>query len=110
MKGPSTIHLKVLPSNQVRFGELTKNLSKGTAKLQVTVPAAGTLKLTGKKVRFVKKRAGKKGKVTLVIRPKAKAGKALKQSHRLKARIRVSFSPTGGHARSKGKALTLVQH
>jgi len=107
---PASRAIKVLPSNQFKFGKLTKNRAKGTAKLQVTVPAAGTLKLTGKKVRFVKKRAAKKGKVTLVIRPKAKAGKALKQSHRLKARIRVTFSPTGGHARSKGKALTLVQN
>jgi YVTN family beta-propeller protein len=106
---PASRAIKVLPSNQFKFGKLTKNRAKGTAKLQVTVPAAGTLKLTGKKIRFVKKRAAKKGKVTLVIRPKAKAGKALKQSYRLKARIRVTFSPTGGHARSKGKALTLVQ-
>jgi YVTN family beta-propeller protein len=107
---PASKAIKVLPSNQFKFGKLTKNRRKGTAKLQITVPAAGTLKLTGKKVRFAKKRAAKKGKVTLVIRPKAKANKALKQNHRLKARIRVTFSPTGGNARSKGKSLTLVRH
>jgi YVTN family beta-propeller protein len=102
--------IKVLPSNQFRFGKLTKNRRNGTAKLQVVLPAAGALELTGKKVRFVNKRAAKKGKVTLVIRPKAKANKALKRSHHLKARIRVTFSPTGGNARSKGKALTLIRN
>lgn len=106
---PASKAIKVLPSNQFKFGKLTRNRRKGTAKLQVIVPGAGTLKLAGKKVRSVKKRTAKKGKVTLVIRAKAKANKALESNHRLKARIRVTFSPTGGHARSKGKGLTLIR-
>lgn len=101
--------IKVLPSNKFRFGKLTKNRKNGTATLQVKVPAAGTLKLLGKQVRFAKRKAGKAGKVTLSIRPKAKAAKALASDHKLKTRIRVVFKPTGGTARSKGKTLTLVR-
>jgi YVTN family beta-propeller protein len=101
--------IKVLPSNKFRFGKLMKNRKNGTAKLQVKVPAAGTLKLLGKKVRFAKRKAGKAGKVTLSIRPKAKAAKALASNHKLKTHIRVVFKPTGGTARSKGKTLTLVR-
>jgi YVTN family beta-propeller protein len=101
--------VKVKPSNLIRFGKLTKNSSNGTAKLQVIVPASGTLKLLGKQVRSTSRKAGKAGKVTLSIRPKAKAGKTLASSHKLKTRIRVVFKPTGGTARGKSKTLTLVE-
>jgi YVTN family beta-propeller protein len=101
--------VKFKPSNLIRFGKLTKNSSNGTAKLQVIVPAAGTLKLLGKQVRSTSRKAGKAGKVTLSIRPKAKAAKALASSHKLKVRISVVFKPTGGTARGKSKALTLVR-
>lgn len=99
----------MLPSNKFRFGKLTKNRKNGTAKLQLIVPAAGTLKLLGKQVRFAKRKGAKAGKAMLSIRPKAKAAKALASSHKLKIRIRVAFEPSGGTARSKGKALTLVR-
>lgn len=101
--------IKVLPSNKFRFGKLTKNSKNGTAKLQVIVPAAGTLKLLGKQVHSAKHKSGKAGKVTLSIRPKAKAAKTLASSHKLKIRIRIVFKPTGGTARSKSKTLTLVK-
>lgn len=99
----------VVPSNRIRFGKVTKNKRKGTAKLRVVVPGPGVLRLSGKKVRAVKKRPKKAGKVTLTIRPKAKANKLLKQRHHLKVRIRVTFAPTGGTARTKSKALTLIR-
>jgi YVTN family beta-propeller protein len=99
----------VLPSNRFRFGKVKKNPHKGTATLQVTLPAAGALALTGKKVRAVKRHTTGAGKVVLTIRPKAKANKALKHSHHLKVHIRVKFSPTGGTPHSKGKTLTLVR-
>jgi YVTN family beta-propeller protein len=101
--------VKFKPSNLIRFGKLTKNRSNGTAKLQVIVPAAGTLKLLGKQVRSTSRKAGKAGKVTLSIRPRAKAAKTLASSHKLKTRISVVFKPTGGTARSKSKTLTLVR-
>jgi len=99
----------VLPPNRFRFGKVKKNRHKGTATLQVTVPAAGALALTSKKVRAVKKHATRAGKVTLTIRPKAKANKALKLLHHLKVHLRVKFTPTGGTPTSKSKALTLVR-
>jgi YVTN family beta-propeller protein len=99
----------VLPSNRFGFGKVKKNKRKGTARLQVKVPAAGTLVLSGKKVRVAKTRAAKAGKVTLTIRPKIKANKTLKLRHRLKVRVRVKFTPTGGNPSSKSKKLTLIR-
>jgi YVTN family beta-propeller protein len=101
--------ITVLPPNRFGFGKVKKNKRKGTARLQVKVPAAGVLMLSGKKVRFVKRRIGKAGKVTLPIRPKIKANKTLKHRHRLKVRIRVKFSPAGGNPSSKSKKLTLIR-
>ena len=97
------------PSNKFRFGKVKKNRKNGTAKLQITVPGAGALKLSGKKVRSVKTNAKKAGKVTLTIRPKVKAKKVLKRQHRLKVRITVKFTPTGGTTSSKSKKLTLIR-
>lgn len=102
--------IKVLSSNQFKFGKLTKNRRNGTAKLKVKLPAAGTLQLSGKQVRSAKKKAKEAGVVTLLIRANGKAGKALASQHHLKVRIRVKFKPTGGNARSKGKALTLIRN
>ncbi|MGN6253590.1 MAG: beta-propeller fold lactonase family protein [Solirubrobacterales bacterium] len=100
--------IKVKP-NRIRFGKLTKNRKHGTAKLQVIVPTAGTLKLLGKQVRSAKGKAKKAGKVTLSIRPKAKAAKALANSRQLKVRILVKLKPTDGATASKGRALTLIR-
>lgn len=47
--------------------------------------------------------------MTLTIRPKAKANKALKARHHLKVRLRVKFTPTGGTSTSKSKTLTLIR-
>jgi YVTN family beta-propeller protein len=101
--------VQAIPSNRFKFGKVKKNRKNGTAKLQVQVPAAGVLKLSGKKIRSGKVKAAKAGKVTLTIRAKTKANKALKLHHRLKVRITVKFTPTGGTASSKNKKLTLIR-
>ncbi|HEV2857692.1 MAG TPA: PKD domain-containing protein [Solirubrobacterales bacterium] len=99
----------VLPSNRFGFGKVKKNKRKGTARLQIKVPGAGALVLTGKKVRVAKTHAAKAGKVMLTIRPKVKANKTLKRRHHLKVRLRVKFTPIGGNPSSKSKALALVR-
>lgn len=106
---PVTVLAKPVPSNAFRFGKVKKNRKNGTAKLQITVPGAGALKLAGKKVRSAKASAASAGKVTLTIRPKAKAKKVLKRRHRLKVSFTVKFTPTGGSASSKSKKLTLIR-
>jgi YVTN family beta-propeller protein len=106
---PASHAITVIPSNKFGFGKVKKNRKKGTAKLQIKAPGAGVLKLSGKKVRSTKARASKAGKVTLNIRPKVKANKALKRRHHLKVRITVKFTPTGGTTSSKSKKLTLIR-
>jgi YVTN family beta-propeller protein len=101
--------IAVKASSKFKFGKLKLNRRNGTAKLQVVVPGAGTLALTGKKVRSVKRHAKKAGKVVLTVRPKASLGKALERSHQAKVHIRVKFSPTGGTPRAKDKTIKLIR-
>jgi YVTN family beta-propeller protein len=101
--------ITVIAPNNFKFGKLTRNTRKGTAKLRVKVPIAGKLKLVGKKVRTNIRSAKKAGTVVLSIRPKRKLNKALKKTHKAKVRIKVTFSPTGGPARTRGKSVKLIR-
>jgi YVTN family beta-propeller protein len=103
------VEAKPVVSNTFKFGKLKRDRNNGSAKLQISVPDAGVLTLTGKKVRLNKRRAAKAGKVTLTVRPKAKVSKTLKRRHHVKVHFRVKFSPTGGTASTKGKTIKLVQ-
>ena len=105
----ATQSLTVKAPNNFKFGKLTLNKKKGTAKLKVKVPYAGKLTLTGKKVKKVKRSAKKAGTVVLNIRPKPKAKQQLIDEGSLKVKIKVTFKPTGGTARSKGRSVKLIQ-
>jgi len=107
--GLLTQTITVKAPNNFKFGKLIRNKKKGTAKLKVKVPYAGKLTLTGKKVKKVKRSAKKAGTVILNIRPKPKAKKALAAVGTAKVRIKVTFKPTGGTARSKGRSVKLIQ-
>jgi hypothetical protein len=96
------------------FGRV-KALRDGTARLPVNVPGPGLLGLvddraaTGATVAVVTRAAAKKarvkpvkktvtkaGTITLKIKP-SKAGKrVLRRKHRLKVKVRISFTPAGG--------------
>jgi YVTN family beta-propeller protein len=107
--GAAAQPLTVKAPNNFKFGKLIRNKKKGTAKLKVKVPYAGKLTLTGKKVKKVKQSAKKASTVILNIRPKPKAKKALAAEGSVKVRVKVTFKPTGGTARSKGRSVRLIQ-
>ncbi|MFL5871997.1 MAG: beta-propeller fold lactonase family protein [Solirubrobacterales bacterium] len=103
-----TQQITVKAPNTFTFGSLTRNKSKGTAKLKVKVPYAGKISLFGK-VKAAKRSTKKAGVVTLNIRPKPKTKKQLNAKGSAKIRIKVKFTPTGGKARTKGKTLKLIK-
>jgi YVTN family beta-propeller protein len=100
--------LTVKAPNNFKFGKLKRNPRNGTAKLTVKVPAAGKLILAGKKAKRAQRKAKKAGKVTLNIRPKPKTKKQLAAKGDVKVRVKVTFRPTGGDARTKSKSLKLI--
>jgi hypothetical protein len=90
----------------IKLGKLSRK-SNGTAQLSVTVPAAGTLTLGGKKVVATKRKAKGPGVVKLTIRAKGKAKKALKNTGKAKVKAIVTFAPLAGTPVSRTKSVLL---
>ena len=101
----------VSPSNEFKRGKLTLNKKKGTGSLAVVVPGGGTLTVVGKgKPKRIKRAtlsvpAG--GTVKVPLKPTAAGRKALKAKGKLKTRIEVTFTPTGGTAATQIYKVTL---
>jgi hypothetical protein len=96
------------PSNVFTFGKVVLNKRRGTATIEIFLPDAGKLVLSGAGVKSVSKSVHGKTKVTLTLRLSGKAAKQLKRSHRRKIEITVKFTPTGGVTRTAHKTVTLV--
>ena len=99
----------VVPSNSFKFGKVKFNKRKGTAKLQVTLPDAGTIVLTGKQIKTVKRGVLAAGTVSLTITPTGKLAHKLKLTGKAKATAKVTFTPTGGSAKTETKPLKLLR-
>lgn len=97
------------PSNVIKLGKLTKNAKKGTATLQVTVPGAGQLVLSGKGLKKVARGAKGAGTLKLPITPVGSAKKKLASTGSAKLKLSVRFTPTGGTAATRTKSVKLVR-
>jgi hypothetical protein len=99
------------PSNTFAFGSAVLNKKNGSAKLQVTVPGAGTLAIAD--VKETKKRVKAKtiqttgGTLYLPVTPTKSARKTLAGKGKLKLKVAVTFTPTGGLAATQMRKLTL---
>jgi hypothetical protein len=91
----------------IKLGKLRRNKAKGTAQLSVTVPAAGTLTLGGKKVVAAKRKAKGPEVVKLTIRSKGKAKKSLQKKGKAKVKAIVTFTPLSGAPVSSTKPIVL---
>ncbi|HEY5332128.1 MAG TPA: PKD domain-containing protein, partial [Solirubrobacterales bacterium] len=78
------------------FGALLHNRKNGTARLQVKLPAAGSLLLFGKKVHAVTRKTKVKGPMFLTIHARVELNKRLKRIHRTSVKVRVTFTPAAG--------------
>jgi hypothetical protein len=86
-------------SNGFTIGQALRNKKKGTAQLPVTVPDAGTLKISGKGVKgkavATKAVAVQGGTVNLLIKAKGKAKTKLNDSGKAKVKPKITYTPTG---------------
>jgi len=96
------------PSNVIKKGKLKLNKKKGTAKLKVTVPGPGVLSTAlKKKVKKTTVNATAAGTVTLPLKAIGKGLKTLNKNGKLKLKLPVTFTPTGGTAGTQKFGLTL---
>lgn len=95
------------PSNDITLGKPVRNKKAGTATLPVTVPGAGTLAVAGKGV--VPRQLAAAGAETLKIKVKAKgaAKKKLKKTGKVTVTVKVTYTPTGGVAKTVTKKVKL---
>jgi hypothetical protein len=106
--GPGVLDMNAViePTNTFSFSQVAAD-GKGTATVSVKVPNAGALVVAGKGVKRARKSATAPGVVPLKVRATGKARRKLASSSRVKVTAKVTFTPTGGDARSRSKRLTL---
>jgi hypothetical protein len=98
-----------VPSNTFSFGKFKANTKQGTATQSLTAPGPGMLVLTGKDVKESKKTAYQQGGVTLSIVASGKAKSQLNKTGKVKVKIAVNFTPTGGASMTQKKTVKLVK-
>jgi DNA-binding beta-propeller fold protein YncE len=98
-KATHPVETKVPPvvcSSRFRFGRLIHNRRNGTVRVQVKVPAAGSIYLFGKKIHAVKRKAKAKGSLFLTLHARVEVNKRLKKVHHTGVRYRITFYPEAG--------------
>lgn len=101
------------PSNVAMLGKPLLNKKKGTARLPVTVPGAGTLTIADVKKKGKKRikaktlSASTAGTLKLPVKPTKFARKVLAAKGKLKLKVAVTFTPTGGFAATQTRKFTL---
>jgi hypothetical protein len=103
--GTGTVLVKA--RNYFTIGKLSKNRKKGTATLTVTVPEPGVLALTGKGIKGATARTAKAAAVKIAVRAAGKSLKSLNRKGRLKASLKIAYSPDGGDRSTQRHRVTL---
>ncbi|MGH2957634.1 MAG: alpha/beta hydrolase family protein [Solirubrobacterales bacterium] len=112
-----------VPSNHFRFVKLKRNKRKGIAFLSVELAGPGRVGLKGTGLRSIGfgsggargSRAVEGGRVKLRIEPRAKGKRgreirrALRRKGKAKVKVRITYAPIGGFAKSRAKEVTLVR-
>jgi YVTN family beta-propeller protein len=91
-------------------GGLINNRKNGTAKLRVSLHAAGSLLLFGKKVHAITRKTKAAGSMTLTIHARVELNKRLKKIHRARVPVRITFTPSSGCGyKTVHRSLTLLR-
>lgn len=93
--------------NTFRFGKVVINRKRGFAVLPVFVPGPGVVRAKVGKKTIQVERPTSAGRVDFLIVPTRKALRKLRRKGKLKVRLTVSFTPTGGNKLTKRKTITL---
>lgn len=97
-----------LDAQSVRVPQLEVRCHR-TATIEVTVPGAGELTLSGKDLAAQKRSAGRAGKVKLTVEAKGKANRKLKLKGKAKVKATITFTPAGGTSSSQDTSIKLVR-
>ena len=93
----------VSASNAFTLGKITRNQKTGTATITVSVPNPGDLTASGKGVKAAGAATSKSvgaGQAQLLIRAKGKKKRTLNDTGKVKLRVAVRYTPTGGEPKT----------
>jgi large repetitive protein len=93
----------------VSTGRVTKNTSKGTARLSVLIPSPGSLVVTGPEIKKVSGHATAPGQVQVLIAAKGKALKTLDATGKVTVKVTITFTGSGGKKQKATTTVTLVK-
>lgn len=101
-----------VPTNTVTLGKTALNKKKGTATLNLTLPNPGVLTASGNGVKAssagaVISKSVPAGPVKLVIRAKGKKRKTLNETGKVKLRVAITYTPTGGEPSTRSVKVKL---
>lgn len=96
----ATVSIPASDRNDFTVGK-AKRRRGGSVELSVKVPGPGELRAAGKKVEPARASAKASGEVVLLVDPSKKAKKKLKKGRKVKAKIEITFTPTGGEAATR---------
>ncbi|HEX4307438.1 MAG TPA: PKD domain-containing protein [Solirubrobacterales bacterium] len=95
------------PSNKFRVGRILHNRHNGTVRIQVVLPGAGFVLLFGNKVHAVTRKSKAARSMWLTIHARVELNKRLKKVLRAPVRIRLTYTPNGGTARTVHRSVVL---
>ncbi|MGZ4414177.1 MAG: hypothetical protein ACXVRZ_07385 [Gaiellaceae bacterium] len=99
---------QAVSSNVFTLGAVKGNRSKGTATVTVNTPGAGTLALSGAGVRRVKVTTpSSPAKVNVTVQATGESMQTLDRVGRMSVKVTITFTPTGGSARSRATTVVL---
>ena len=96
---PCGVAVDGLSSKKFTLGKPKLNKKKGTATLPVKVPGPGRLVLAGKGLKKATERVAKRASdhtVKLPVKSKGKTRKQLVRRGKVKVKVKVTYTPTGG--------------
>jgi DNA-binding beta-propeller fold protein YncE len=106
---PSTVTVRLVPTNLFQLGRLKRDRRHGTATLLVSVPGSGELDLGGRGVHGVVLHPGAATTVELPVRLVGKYRRNLIDAGRRRVTAAIAFTPDGGTTRTEPRSLTLVR-
>jgi len=85
-----------LAAQPLPTGKVVKNAKKGTARLTVTLPTPGSIVVAGTGIKKVSSHATAPGPVQVLIAPKGKALKTLKEKGKVTVTVKITFTGPDG--------------
>ena len=97
------------PSNAFEFGKLRRNRRKGTARETIVLPGPGVVSVAGRRVRHLSKFPDRARRVSIAIKPRGHAKRALYRRGAVVVHPTFTFVPTGGTPRAADRRIKLVE-